>query len=66
MVIRTLAANTAIAQEAIRWMARHHSSWAKDFSAHSSLKEALSLIENWNNIPEDVVRDLSPIIKKYV
>jgi 5'-methylthioadenosine phosphorylase len=66
MVIRTLAANTAIAQEAIRWMARHHSSWAKDFSAHSSLKEALSLIENWNNIPEDVVRALSPIIKKYI
>ncbi len=65
MVIRTLAANTAIAHESIRWMARHHSSWANDFSAHSSLEEALSLC-NWNAIPKDIIRDLIPIIQKYI
>jgi len=66
MVIRTLAANTQLAKEAIGRMAQTREQWAGEFAAHSGMSDALSLVGDWSQVPEHVKSNLSPIVKHYM
>jgi 5'-methylthioadenosine phosphorylase len=65
MVIKTLSANTALAQRTIAHLALTKENWAGDFAAHHAMKDALDLVGDWSQVPEDVRSNLAPIIDKY-
>jgi 5'-methylthioadenosine phosphorylase len=65
MVIRTLSANTRLAQETIAHLAATREAWAGEFAAHSAMRDALDLVGDWESIPGDVLSSLAPIIDKY-
>jgi 5'-methylthioadenosine phosphorylase len=64
MVIRTLTANTTIAQAAISRLAERGDDWAGEFPAHSGLRDAL--ITDRNHIPAATREELRPIVGKYL
>ena len=66
MVIGTLSANAVLIKNAISHLVRTKHQWAGNFTAHNGMKEALSLVGDWNGISEEVKRDLDPIIGKYL
>jgi 5'-methylthioadenosine phosphorylase len=66
MVIKTLSANTELAQTAIRLLAQRKSQWAREFRAHNNMSDALSLVTDWDGIDEDVKQELGIIINKYI
>jgi len=66
LVIRTLSANTKLAQDGIAHLVKSKQSWAASFAAHSGMRDALALIGDWDAVPEDVKKDLGPIIGKYI
>jgi 5'-methylthioadenosine phosphorylase len=66
MVINTLSANTRIAKNTIARLAGSINSWAGDYPVHSAMRDALSLVGDWDSVPHDVMANLSPIIQKYV
>ena len=66
MVIKTLSANTELAQTAIQLLARRKSQWAGEFQAHRSMSDALSLVTDWDGIDENVKQELGIIIDKYI
>lgn len=63
MVIRTLMANTTIAQAAISQLVEDYDQWAADFEAHSGLKDAL--ITDKGHISPTTLEELRPIVGKY-
>lgn len=65
MVIRTLSANTELAQAAIANLANNKEDWAGEFTAHSGMADALALVGDWGQIPSTVKEDLYPLIGKY-
>jgi 5'-methylthioadenosine phosphorylase len=65
MVIRIVSANTRLAQDTIAQMASTKSEWAGDFPEHNAMRNALDLVGDWNNIPDEVAANLTPIIEKY-
>jgi len=64
MVIRTLTANTIIAQAAINHLVERMESWEGEFPAHNALKDAL--ITNRAHISPTRLATLRPIIGKYL
>lgn len=66
MVIKILSANTELAQNAIKLMAKRKSQWAGEYEAHNNMREALSLVSDWSKIDEKVKRDLGIIINRYL
>ncbi len=64
MVIRTLMANTTIAQAAISRLVEQYDQWAGDFDAHSGLKDAL--ITDKAHISPATLEELRPIVGKYL
>ncbi len=66
MVVKTLSANTRFAQEAIAKLVENYDEWAGNFPVHHNLADALSLVNNWGNIPDKLKTDLAPIIGKYI
>ena len=64
-VIKTLSANTQLAQAAISNLVTNKADWEGEFKAHSAMHEALALIGDWNQIPKGVQEDLFPLIGKY-
>ncbi len=66
MVIKTLSANTNLAQEAISCLVLEKDNWAGEFSAHNGMKEALALVGDWDRIPAELKNDLYPIIGRYL
>lgn len=64
MVIRTLQHNTVLAQRAIRHIVATFDSWAGEFAAHHTLKDAF--ITDRSKIPAAVLRDLAPLVGKYL
>jgi 5'-methylthioadenosine phosphorylase len=66
MVIRTLSANTRLAQETIARMASTKDEWAGEFAAHSAMGDALDLVGDWGAIPSEVMANLAPIISRYI
>lgn len=64
MVIRTLTANTIIAQSAINHLVERMESWEGEFPAHNALKDAL--ITNRAHISPTRLATLRPIIGKYL
>jgi len=66
MVMRVLAGNAKLAQDAISNLVASKSDWAGTYAAHYGMKEALALTGNWDRIPYEVKQQLSPIIGKYL
>jgi len=66
MVVKTLAANTELAQLSLRNLIADQENWDGDFPVHHGMKDALSLIGDWGAIPDQVKGDLEPIIGKYL
>lgn len=64
MVIRILMANTTTAQASISQLTRDFDSWAGDFAAHSSLKNAL--ITDRAHLSPETIETLRPIVSKYI
>ena len=64
MVIRTLIANTQIAQSALSHLVQHMASWAGDFPAHHALKDAL--ITDRSKIPAASKTALKLLTNKYL
>lgn len=64
MVIRTLHANTTLAQASISHMVARYGEWAGEFAAHSALKDAL--ITDRAHLSADSVATLQPIVSKYI
>ena len=64
MVVRTLLANTAIAQEAISHMVANMDSWAGDFPAHSALRDAL--ITDRARIQLETRQQLALLVNRYL
>ncbi|RMG88973.1 MAG: S-methyl-5'-thioadenosine phosphorylase [Chloroflexi bacterium] len=64
MVIRTLQANTKIAQDAISDMVARFDEWAGDFVAHHGLKDAI--ITQRDRIPPALIDELEPLVGKYL
>ena len=62
MVVRTMAANTELAQRSLRNLIADQENWDGDFPEHHGMKDALSLIGDWEKIPNQVKSDLEPII----
>ena len=65
MVIKTLAANTVLAQAVISNLVINKAEWEGEFKAHSGMRDALALIGDWSQIPDGVKEDLYPLIGKY-
>ncbi|GMQ78444.1 MAG: S-methyl-5'-thioadenosine phosphorylase [Anaerolineae bacterium] len=66
MVVKTLSANTHLAQEAIVKLLENYDEWAGNFPEHHNLADALSLVNDWGEIPDNLKSDLAPIIGKYI
>ncbi len=66
LVIRTLSANTTLAQDGITHLVSSKQEWGGTFAAHSGMREALALVGDWEAIPKNVRNDLEPIIGKYI
>jgi hypothetical protein len=66
MVVKTLSANTRFAQEAIVKLVENYDDWEGNFPEHHNLADALSLVNDWGNIPNNLKSDLEPIIGKYI
>ena len=64
MVVRTLLANTSIAQRAIDHMVAQMGSWAGDFPAHSALRDAL--ITDRARIQLEKRQQLALLVDKYL
>lgn len=64
MVIRTLTANTTIAQAAISRLVERQAQWEGEFPAHSGLKDAL--ITDRAHISPSRLETLRPLIGKYL
>ena len=64
MVVRTLLANTAVAQAAISHMAATMASWAGEFPAHSGLREAL--ITDRARIQLEKRQQVALLVQKYL
>jgi 5'-methylthioadenosine phosphorylase len=64
MVIRTLKANTTVAQAAISNLAAHFAEWAGEFPAHSGLRDAL--ITPRAHVSPAALDALRPIVGKYL
>ena len=64
MVIRILHQNTKIAQLALTRMVSNMNEWAVEMPAHHGLQDAL--ITNRNFIPKQIIKELQPIIGKYL
>jgi len=65
LVIKTLSANTLLAQSVISNLAINKAKWEGEFKAHTAMREALALIGDWNQVPKGVKEDLYPLIGKY-
>lgn len=63
-VVRTLQANTRLAQEAISLLIKNKSSWAGEFAAHSALRDAF--ITPPNAMSPETVKKLAPLVSKYL
>jgi len=66
MVMGTLSANTRLAQNTIAHLAESKHTWAGVYPAHSAMRDALSLVGDWDSVPRDVMVNLAPIIVKYL
>jgi 5'-methylthioadenosine phosphorylase len=66
MIVKTLSANTQLAQEAIVKLLENYDEWADNFPEHHNLADALSLVNDWGKIPDNLKSDLAPIIGKYI
>lgn len=64
MVIRTLLANTTLAQSSISHLVARYEEWAGEFAAHSALKDAL--ITDRAHLSADTIAMLRPIVSKYI
>ncbi|MBU0703075.1 MAG: S-methyl-5'-thioadenosine phosphorylase [Chloroflexi bacterium] len=64
MLLETLAANATLAQNALRGLASKLAATERDCECGSTL--AMALITQRNMIPEQVKRDLAPIVEKYM
>lgn len=64
MVIGTLQANTAVAQQAISQLAAQFDDWRADFAAHSNLKDAL--ITDPAHIPPETRQKLALLVDGYL
>jgi len=64
MVIRTLMANTILAQDALRHLVETMDSWQGDFPAHHALRDAL--ITDRTKIPASMKAELAPLVGKYL
>ena len=64
MVVRTLLANTAVAQAAISHMAATMASWAGEFPAHSGLRDAL--ITDRARIQLEKRQQVALLVQKYL
>lgn len=64
MVVRTLMQNTKLAQDAISRLVQEMDQWAGTFAAHSALQDAL--ITDLAHIPDDVKKELAPLVGKYL
>jgi len=66
MVIRTLAANINVAQDAISILIREKAQWDAELKAHNGMKEALALVGDWDSVDGEVKTKLDPIIGDYL
>lgn len=64
MVVRTLLANTALAQEAISRLVQQMPAWSGVFAAHSGLRDAI--ITHRESIPAGVRQRLDLLVGKYL
>jgi 5'-methylthioadenosine phosphorylase len=64
MVVRTLRANTLIAQESISRLVEGMDSWAGEFTAHHALRDAL--ITDRAHVSAAARETLRPIVDKYL
>lgn len=64
MVIRTLLANTKLAQQAIANLVADMENWAGDFPAHHALRDAL--ITDRTLIPNQLKQTLAPLVASYL
>ncbi len=64
MVIRTLSANTAMAQTAISLLVERQGEWEGEFPAHSGLKDAL--ITDRAHLPATTLKTLRPLVGRYL
>ncbi len=63
-VVRTLQANTRLAQEAISILVKNKASWAGEFAAHQALRDAF--ITRPEAMAAETVRKLAPLVSKYL
>ncbi len=63
-VIRTLRANTSIAQQAITLLVQRKSEWAGDYPVHHALHDAL--ITDRARISTKAMQELEPLVGKYL
>ena len=66
MVVKSLSANTQLAQEAIVNLVESYDEWDGNFPEHNNLADALSLVSDWGKISDNLKSDLEPIIGKYI
>lgn len=64
MVIRILQQNTTLAQQALSFLIKNMDHWAAEMPAHHALRDAL--ITNRDLIPNQLKKDLGPIVAKYL
>jgi 5'-methylthioadenosine phosphorylase len=64
MVIKILQENAALAQKSIRHLLQTMDSWAGDFPAHHTLKNAF--ITEKNHVPTELKKTLAPLIGNYL
>lgn len=64
MVIRTLLANTELAQKSISYLAATMDEWAGNFAAHHALKDAL--ITDRKLVPAAKKAELAPLVSGYL
>jgi 5'-methylthioadenosine phosphorylase len=65
MVIRILSANTRLAQNTIARLADTKKEWEGEYPEHNAMRDALSLVGDWDNIPGEVKVNLAPFIEKH-
>jgi 5'-methylthioadenosine phosphorylase len=64
MVIKTLLANTELAQSAISRLVSDMDNWAGEFPVHGGLADAL--ITDRAMVPETLKAELAPLVSKYL